>query len=63
MIPETVILAFDPEITEEVKRVFSNDLARTIWLAVKRSHMTSQYFNNDCLHYAKVIEDFKKKGP
>lgn len=65
MILETVTLAFDPKTIEiqEIKDVFANDLARTIWLAVKSGHMTSQYFNNDCLHYAKVIENAKKKGP
>ena len=63
MIPEVVTLAFDPETDEEIKEVFSNDLARTLWLAVRRSHLTDQYFNNNCLQYAKVIESFKKEGP
>jgi len=65
MIPETVALAFDPKETknEEVKEVFSDDLARTIWLATKCNHLTSGYFNNDCLTFAKVIKRLKKKGP
>ncbi len=63
MIPETVTLPFDPEKTEEVKAVFCNDLARTIWLAVRPGHIVSNYFNDDCLYYAKAIEDIKKERP
>lgn len=61
MIPEAVTLTFDPGQTREVKKVFSNNLARTLWLAIKPGHLTNQFFNDDCLHYAKTIEDIKKK--
>jgi hypothetical protein len=65
MIPETVVLAFDPKKSEskELREVFSDDLARTLWLAVKSGHLTDSNFNRNCLTYAKIIRDLKKKEP
>ena len=64
MIPEKVTLLFDPKTAnQEIRAVFAHDLARTIWLAVKSSHLASQHFNSDCLHYAKAIEKMKAHEP
>lgn len=61
MIRETVPLLFDPKNeSEEIQTVFADDLARTIWLAVKDGHVAGQYFNRNCLYYARVIADLKK---
>jgi hypothetical protein len=63
MIQETVVLAFDPKKSqdEDLKKVFSDDMARTLWLGVKSGHLTDSNFNRNCLTYAKIIRDFKKK--
>ena len=64
MIPETVTLAFDPaDESEEIKTIFANDLARTIWLAVKFRHLTTSHFNSSCLHFAAAIKKARKKRP
>lgn len=63
MIPEIVKLNFDPKTaSREVQDVFSDDIARTIWLTVRSSHPTSQYFNTACLYYAKVIKEARKNS-
>lgn len=58
MIREHIKLSFDPEKSsiEEVREVFSNPLARLIWLAVKPGHLTSQYFDFNCLRSAKEVQ-------
>ncbi len=62
MIPETVTLLFNPEAaSKEVQEVFANELARTLWLAIKPGHLTSGSFNEDCLRRAKIINGIKKK--
>lgn len=64
MIPENVTLAFDPETEGEIiQKIFADKTARTLWTAIKPGHLTSQYFNEDCLVYAKEIERAKKKSP
>jgi hypothetical protein len=63
MILENAVLGFDPETADkEIKEIFSDDLARTLWLAVISGHMTDPYFKKNCLAYAKIIKDIKKKG-
>ncbi|MCK5624863.1 hypothetical protein KAI04_03410 [Candidatus Pacearchaeota archaeon] len=51
---------FNPEkITDlEVREVFADERARTLWLAIKPRHLTDQYFNRNCLSAGKSI----KKG-
>ena len=63
-IPRKVILTFDPkEAGGEIKKIFRDDLARTLWLAVKSGHVVSQYFNSMCTEYARVIRKAKQKSP
>lgn len=50
---------FDEKTTKEVKAVFENKLARTLWMGIKQKHLTDQYFENQCLN---VSEIFKKLG-
>lgn len=67
MIQESVTLGFDPKTSknEAVRRVFHDELARTLWLAVKQNHMTSQYFEEDCIKYAEKIRklSWRRKSP
>jgi RimJ/RimL family protein N-acetyltransferase len=52
-------LKFDPKgnkISEELKSVFENKLARTLWMGIKQRHITDQYFEDSCLGLAKLIE-------
>jgi hypothetical protein len=65
MIPETVALGFDPEKTEnkDLKEVFSDDLAQTLWLAIKYSHLAGPSFTRNCIVCAKIIRYSKKKEP
>ena len=61
--PRKVILTFDPKEAEwEIKKIFRDDLARTLWLAVKSGHVVSQYFNSMCIEYARVIRKAKQEG-
>ena len=63
MIHETVSLTFDPEeVGEDFRATFSDDLARTLCLAIRSSHLISQYFYTNCLHYAKVIRKRLAQG-
>lgn len=58
MISQSVQLAFDPETADqEIRKIFSNDLARTLWLAIKQCHVTSKNFNIVIPMYAKIIAD------
>lgn len=60
MIQEHVELAFDPShVGEEIQRVFSDDLARTLWLGIKQGHVVSQYFNRAVLEMADEIRRVK----
>lgn len=60
-IPEKVTLTFDPakSVNPQIRTVFEDPLARTIWIAIRRSHLTNQYFNQSCLTLAKELR--KKK--
>jgi len=52
-------LKFDPKdekIGEELKLVFENKLARTLWMGIKQRHLASQYFEGHCLNAAKSLE-------
>jgi hypothetical protein len=63
MIRENVTLTFDPEKSrKEIKEVFTNDLARLIWLAVRYGHVVDEHFSKDCLRCARAIERSKKAG-
>jgi hypothetical protein len=56
ILPE-YILHFDPEKSEDedLRCVFHDELARTLWMAIKGTHITSQHFNKGCLQVAKEI--------
>ncbi len=61
MIKETVTLAFNPEkSSKEIKEVFANDLARTLWLGIRQGHLKDDLFEKHCLLYAKMIKRAKK---
>jgi hypothetical protein len=52
-------LKFDPKDSRtdmNLKLVFENKLARTLWMGIKQRHLTSQYFEGHCLNAAKAIE-------
>ena len=52
-----VKLTFDPQAESEIIReVFADDTARTLWLGVKRGHVVSTTFSEDCLAFAKVLD-------
>lgn len=50
-------LTFDPTKTKKpgLRRVWADPLARTIWIVVKATHLTDQYFEKRCLVAAKEI--------
>lgn len=50
-------LTFDPTKTKKpgLRRVWADPLARTIWIVVKATHLTDQYFEKHCLAAAKEI--------
>lgn len=57
-----VQLKFDPSdkrIRKELKKVFENKLARTLWMGIKQRHVTDQYFERNCLDLGEFIS---KKG-
>ncbi len=63
MIREKVTLAFDPKkASRGIQEVFSYPLARTLWLATRGGHIQSQYFEVDCILYARAIERVKEEG-
>lgn len=63
MISQTVNLLFDPEADSgEIKEIFSDDVARTLWLAVKQSHVAGKHFKSAILRYAALIKDLMEKG-
>jgi hypothetical protein len=54
---EIITLAFNPEKTDdtEIRQVFSDNLAKILWLFIKRNHLVSQHFNKHCIGLAKCI--------
>ncbi len=57
-IKNPVKLLFNPSdnnMSNELKRIFGDPLARTIWLGTKQRHVTNQYFEKNCLKLAKLI--------
>lgn len=62
MISKKVKLNFNPETADtEIQEIFANDLARTLWLAIRQGHVVSQYFNKNILQCAVMIEDSRKR--
>ena len=45
---------FDPSKTTDpvLRNVFEDELAKTVWIFIKRSHLVDQHFNENCLHLA-----------
>jgi hypothetical protein len=51
-----IALRFDPATAdEEIRAVFADDIARTLWLAIKQWHLTSQHFNELCLEASRLL--------
>jgi len=49
---------FDPSKTDnkEVKKVFEDETARILWIAIKRNRLVDENFNKNILYLAKVID-------
>ncbi|MBI2122282.1 MAG: hypothetical protein HYT98_04140 [Candidatus Sungbacteria bacterium] len=56
-------LAFDPVTTQDrsVRRIFRDQLARTVYLAVRYKHLIGPRFNQECLAATKLIRKRKPK--
>ena len=52
-----VILKFDPDKASvpEVREIFQDEVARTIWMGFRMHHIVSQYFNHNVLDFVKRI--------
>ncbi len=56
------MLKFDPtskDASKTIRKIFLDDIARTLWMGIKQEHIVNQYFDEDCLATARYI---KKKG-
>jgi hypothetical protein len=47
---------FDEKTTKEVKSIFENRLARTLWMGIKQGHIMDQYFERQCLNVSEIFE-------
>nr|MBI4156136.1 hypothetical protein [Candidatus Woesearchaeota archaeon] len=59
-IPNPIVITFNPlDIQDDenrlVKKVFVDDIARTLWLGIRSRHITDQYFHQKCLNLADKI--------
>ncbi len=70
MLKEHLKLPFDPfdeEVNAEcpgMKEVFSDPIARTLWLGIRQHHLICQYFEKNCLRAANTFRDYlDKKKP
>jgi len=60
MILEFLSLPFDPKDGDkEIKKIFEDDLARTLWLGIRQGHIVQSNFKKAILAYAKVIRPIK----
>lgn len=61
---EQVKFAFDPMKSDnpEIIAVFNDDLAKTIWIAIKRNHLVSESFNKNCLRLASELRKTKNRN-
>jgi hypothetical protein len=64
-IVEPLILSFDPDKTKDegIRAVFKDEIARQLWMAIKSTHITNQYFNRQCLRAAQAIRKQKPATP
>ena len=55
--PVKAPFAFDPSKTTSVslRRVFDDELAKTVWIFIKRSHLVGEYFNENCIQVAEWL--------
>jgi hypothetical protein len=54
-----VKLGFDPldlSLRRDLREVFENKLARTLWMGIRQRHISDQYFETNCLKVSKIIE-------
>lgn len=58
-------LAFDPTTSDdpEIREVFADREARTLWLLWRGGHMVNQDFNAECLRAAGVIRNRQPTSP
>ena len=58
-IKNPVELKFDPydeKTTKEVKAIFENRLARTLWMGIKQIRIVDQSFEKQCLNVSEIFE-------
>lgn len=55
--PVKAPFTFDPSKTTNptLRAVFDDELAKTIWIFIKRSHLVDEHFNDQCLQAAKWL--------
>lgn len=57
-VPQVIKLAFDPKTaSSEVKEILGKRTSQILWCAIKNSHITDQFFNQDVLSVAKTIDE------
>lgn len=58
IVPEPLVLTFDPQKSKDkdIRRVYRNKIAWTLWLAIKPSHLTDGRFPDFCLRAAQRIK-------
>ena len=63
MLHESITLGFNPTVSEdsELRAVFANDTARTLYLLWRQGHIVSQYFNKHVLEIAEKIAKAKPR--
>ena len=60
MILEFLSLPFDPSDGDaEIRKIFDDDLARTLWLGIRQGHIVEKNFKKAILAYTEVIRPIK----
>ncbi|MDX9913521.1 MAG: hypothetical protein RBS77_02995 [Candidatus Moranbacteria bacterium] len=60
MILEFLSLPFDPSDSDaEIRKIFDDDLARTLWLGIRQGHIVQKNFKKAILACAEVIRPIK----
>lgn len=60
MILEFLSLPFDPKNSDdEIRKIFNDDLARTLWLGIRQGHIAEKNFKKAILACAEVIRPIK----
>ena len=58
--PITIKIGFDPTtLTDKLADIYANKFAWVFWGLWRNGHLTNQYFNDDVLRIAQIVEDTK----